>query len=292
MLQELRSNLSPGVLLITDTAFHNGRELLLSFVVAALQREELVHVFGYEVPQEDFYAAIPPALTSRLTFHDGFSDPLHWNNTQLSLTLQDFTFDQIWGRVGNATRPVTLVLDSLSWLLARCPIPSICHTLQDLARRQKGTGSTVTRVLALLHTDLHAPGVLHSVTLLADTVINVTERGEHDRVTVVHRKKTGKIITTREEVKIQDGFNLEIFKEQVTEQKKTVEVEAKMNLTFNPHLSESERGLKESATLPYTFSASKKSSLLQSSTGSAKIYYDPDPADDFDDEDPDDDLDV
>ncbi|XP_069806407.1 elongator complex protein 5-like [Dendropsophus ebraccatus] len=64
------------------------------------------------------------------------------------------------------------------------------------------------------------------------------------------------------------------------------------NLTFNLRLSDADRERKESASLPYTFTDSKKMSLLQSSGGAAKIFYDPEPTDDVDEDDPDDDLDV
>ncbi|XP_053574416.1 elongator complex protein 5 [Bombina bombina] len=257
MLQELRNQFSSGVLLITDTALHSGRELLNSFLVASLQRKEFVHVFGYEISQKEFSSGFPPEILTRLAFHDGFSDPLNWNNAQVSLTPLDFSVDRIWKHIGDDSHPVTIVLDSLSWLLAHCPLPSVCHTLRNLPRGRKGAGSRAARVIALLHSDLHTPGVLHSVRLLADTVINVTENGEHNKVTVTHQKKSGKVVTTGEDVRIQDGFTLEIIKAQETEQKRREQVESKMNLTFNPHLSDFERELKESATLPYTFSDSK-----------------------------------
>ncbi|XP_075437982.1 elongator complex protein 5 isoform X2 [Ascaphus truei] len=228
-------------------------------------RGESVHVFGYEVGRDEYAEGFTPQVLSSMTFHDGFSDPLRWIGVASSLTPQDFTASGILGRLGDSCHPVTIVLDSLSWVLARSPLPSVCHTLRGLTQGKHGAGPRVTRVLALLHTDLHTPGVLRSVCLLAGTVIHVSERGPRDRVTVTHRKRTGKVVTTADPT---------------------------ANLTFNLRLSEADRELKDSASLPYTFTESKKSSLLHSSSSSGRIFYDPDPADDYDDEDPDDDLDV
>lgn len=92
------------------------------------------------------------------------------------------------------------------------------------------------------------------------------------------------------------------------------------NLTFNLRLSDSEREAKEKLALPFMFSKEKykrfhmfqtfhagffitdqqkspslfyrKTALLCSGPGSGQIVYEPDANDDYDEEDPDDDLDV
>ncbi|KAM8974394.1 elongator complex protein 5 [Pelodytes ibericus] len=291
MLQNLRTGI-PGILLITDTVPNSGRDLLNCFVLAALQREEQVHVFGFELSQEDFVSAFPEEPLSRLTFHDGFSDPLHWGEAHPSFTKEDFTLHGIMKRVGDVDQPVTIVLDSLSWLVARCPLSAVCHTLRALPHLKQRAGCMDTRVLALLHTDLHAPGVLSSVCSMADTVVSMMERGERDCVSVTQRRKTGKTISCREEIRIHQSLSLEILIHQESEHKTTKAVDPTANLTFNLRLSDTERELKESTALPYVFTAGEKSSLLQASSSSSKIFYDPDPEDDIDDEDPDDDLDV
>jgi len=69
------------------------------------------------------------------------------------------------------------------------------------------------------------------------------------------------------------------------------------NLTFNLRLSETEKVARANTSLPYLLNESKKNAYLEemsvvnhSATGGEVIYM-PDEADDFDDEDPDDDLD-
>lgn len=96
------------------------------------------------------------------------------------------------------------------------------------------------------------------------------------------------------------------------------QVDPTANLTFNLRLSETEREAKEKLALPFVFSKEKwgtfsqllyfllsfqplnvvtfasprKSALLHSGPGSGRILYEPDANDDYDQEDPDDDLDV
>ncbi|KAG9461327.1 hypothetical protein GDO78_017262 [Eleutherodactylus coqui] len=103
-------------------------------------RAERVHVFGFEVPEEEYWAAVPLELSSSLTFHDGFSNPLNWEKSFHSLTLRDISVQGIREQVGNPAGPVTIVLDSLSWILARCPLFYVCHLLQELSGQQSEQG--------------------------------------------------------------------------------------------------------------------------------------------------------
>ncbi|ORZ01593.1 Elongator complex protein 5 [Syncephalastrum racemosum] len=64
---------------------------------------------------------------------------------------------------------------------------------------------------------------------------------------------------------------------------KPVENDPAANLSFNLTLTETQRRAKDNVVLPYT---------QQQQGGGGQIYYEPDAGDDFDDEDPDDDLDI
>jgi len=84
------------------------------------------------------------------------------------------------------------------------------------------------------------------------------------------------------------------------------EVDPASNLTFNLRLTDSEREARANTALPYLLTESKKSAYLHESAGvrinkrgggsslveGGEIVYVPDEVDDFDDEDPDDDLDI
>ncbi|KAI7904334.1 Elongator complex protein 5 [Cokeromyces recurvatus] len=64
------------------------------------------------------------------------------------------------------------------------------------------------------------------------------------------------------------------------------------NLSFNLSLTDEQRKTKESLVLPYMKAQQLEVSSEEEKKNSGLIYYDPDAADDFDDEDPDDDLDI
>ncbi|GAA5798392.1 hypothetical protein HPULCUR_003794 [Helicostylum pulchrum] len=64
------------------------------------------------------------------------------------------------------------------------------------------------------------------------------------------------------------------------------------NLSFNLSLTDQQRQQKENLVLPYLKAQQLEVSMDEEKKNSGLIYYDPDAADDFDDEDPDDDLDI
>ncbi|EPB89703.1 hypothetical protein HMPREF1544_03503 [Mucor circinelloides 1006PhL] len=64
------------------------------------------------------------------------------------------------------------------------------------------------------------------------------------------------------------------------------------NLSFNLSLTDEQRKTKENLVLPFMKAQQLEVSVEEEKKSSGLIYYDPDAADDFDDEDPDDDLDI
>ncbi len=64
------------------------------------------------------------------------------------------------------------------------------------------------------------------------------------------------------------------------------------NLSFNLKLTDSEKQARSQVKLPYMLDQEQKAVHLDRTVGSGKIIYEPDDADDFDEEDPDEDLDI
>ncbi|KAJ1080217.1 hypothetical protein NDU88_000437 [Pleurodeles waltl] len=305
VLQELLRE-GTGVLLILDDSECSGHSLLKSCAVVAVERGDSVHVLGFDTSEEDFRAGFTPGISSRLTFHDGFHDPLDWNG-KADLTAESFSSQQVLARVlgaPSAGGPVSVIVDSLSWVLLHSPATLVVQALHQLQRAAGGAGSKIRHIISLVHRDLHEPGTVSSACHVASTVVTVmpvppstspASDGEA-LATVRHRKKTGKVIKKDLSFAVLEGFTLKT--EHPSTPKLAVaedtdpRVDPTANLTFNLSLSDSERQAKESLSLPYLFSAEKKSSLLQSRASGGKIYYEPEAVDDMDDEDPDDDLDV
>lgn len=71
-----------------------------------------------------------------------------------------------------------------------------------------------------------------------------------------------------------------------------LQVDPTRNLTFNLKLTDNERQARSNLKLPYMYHEEKKSEVTVNPTGEGKVFYQPDEADDFDEDDPDDDLDI
>ncbi|XP_069578985.1 elongator complex protein 5 [Brachyistius frenatus] len=294
MLAELlQGTETGGFLLIKDSCSYSGRRLLRSFIKAALNREEPVHVLGFENSEEELKDELK--TTQRLHFHNAYSDPLGWTDNP-AFTVQRFCFEELARLVRQTShpKPATLVIDSLSWILRHVGPPAVCRTLQQLKK-----GGAVRAVIGLLHADVHQRGTVGSVCHLATSVITVAPgmKGDEAVAKITRRSKSGKVTQDGEIFSIKEDLTVTVqtkashpgHKQTDPEEQQT---DPTANLTFNLRLSVTEREAKEKLALPFVFSKEKKTALLHSGQGSGQILYEPDANDDFDQEDPDDDLDV
>lgn len=295
MLSELLQGTDTGaILIIQDSCSYSGQHLLQSFINAALNREEAVHVFGFDVSEEELKHGLTSS-TQRLHFHNAYTDPLGWTN-QSDFTVDQFCVDKLTHLVKQTShlKPATLVINSLSWILRHVSPPAVCKTLHQLKK-----GGAVRAVIGLLHADMHQSGTVGSVCHLATSVITVAPgiKGDEAVAKITKRSKSGKVTQDEEIFSIKEDLSVTVMsKPNYTRHKQTEPEEQQMdpaaNLTFNLRLSDTEREAKEKLALPFVFSKEKKTALLQSGPGSGRILYEPDASDDYDQEDPDDDLDV
>uniref|UniRef100_A0A3Q3WGG4 Elongator complex protein 5 n=1 Tax=Mola mola TaxID=94237 RepID=A0A3Q3WGG4_MOLML len=296
MLTEILQGIETGGLLIVqDSASYSGRHLLRSFINAALNREEVVHVLGFEVSEEELKDGLKGSLVQRLHFHNAYTDPLGWTDHP-AFTVHQFRVDELIHLVKptSQAKPAMLVIDSLSWILRHQNPPAVCTTLQQLRK-----GGAVRAVIGLLHADMHQRGTVGSLCRLATSVITVEPgwKGDEALAKLTKRSKSGKVTQDEEIFSIQEDLSV-IVKSRTSQvgPKQTdpeeQETDPTANLTFNLRLSDREREAKEKLALPFVFSKEKKSALLHSGPGSGRIVYEPDANDDYDQEDPDDDLDV
>ncbi|KAJ8254813.1 hypothetical protein GJAV_G00197610 [Gymnothorax javanicus] len=283
-----------GFVIIQDTVDCNGRQLLKGFVNDALKRDEVVHVLGFEVCEDEFRAGLDSRCTAKLCFHDGYTDPLGWIQSPPS-TVQQFIPQEISSYLRQTGEPkgVMLVIDSLSWILRHHSTAVVCQRLQELRR-----GGALKSVLALLHSDMHQQGIVGSLCYLATAVISVAPgtSGQNTVAKMTRRSKSGRVSREEEVFRISEDFTVTVEAQSSQEtphaEAEQYETDPAANLTFNLRLSEVEREAREKLSLPFVFSEEKKSALLQPRSGAGRILYEPDANDDFDQEDPDDDLDV
>uniref|UniRef100_A0A8C1F5J9 Elongator complex protein 5 n=1 Tax=Cyprinus carpio carpio TaxID=630221 RepID=A0A8C1F5J9_CYPCA len=256
---------------------------------------EDVHVLGFESPETQVCAGLDSSSVQRLHFHKGFPDPLGWT-CRSSFTVERFTSQHITQLIKDTqhAQASVLVVDSLSMVLRHHDPVVFCQTLQELRN-----GGVIKTIIGLLHSDLHQQGIVGIVCHLAGTVISVAP-ADNERLSVAkttRRTKSGKVMQEEEYFSVSEDAALSVQAKprqpgHVQRERDVSEADPTSNLTFNLRLSEDERKAKEKVALPFVFSQQKKSALLRPTPGSGRIVYEPDANDDFDEEDPDDDLDV
>ncbi|XP_027024879.1 elongator complex protein 5 isoform X1 [Tachysurus fulvidraco] len=298
MLSEVLQGTEPGgFVIIRDSVYYSGRPLLKYYINCALKRGEAVHVLGFEVPEHDFSAKLDSSCLNLFHFHNAYSDPLGWTRQSL-FTVKHFSATDITKLLQETqhAKASVLVIDSLSFVVRHHDPVAVCQELQKLRK----AGSSVRMIFGLLHMDLHQQGVMGALSHLASTVISVTpvNNARYAVANTTHRKKSGKVMQKEEFFSLTEDLTLSIetkpnqFGNVQTDLHIESEVDPVSNLTFNLRLSEVEREAKEKVALPFVFSEKKKSALLRQGQGSGRVMYEPDANDDFDEEDPDDDLDV
>uniref|UniRef100_A0A8C9XJ09 Elongator complex protein 5 n=1 Tax=Sander lucioperca TaxID=283035 RepID=A0A8C9XJ09_SANLU len=254
MLPELLQGTDAGgFLIIQDSASYSGRHLLKSFINSALDREEAVHVLGFEVSEEELKDGLKGSPIQRLHFHNAYTDPLGWTDHP-AFTVHQFCLEELTRLVKQTShpKPATLVIDSLSWILRHLSPPDVCKTLQQLRK-----GGAVRAIIGLLHADMHQSGTVGSVCHLATSVITVVPvvKGDKAVAKITKRSKSGKVMQDEEIFSIKDDFTVivqgkpsQLGHKQADP--KEQETDPTANLTFNLRLSDTEREAKEKLALP------------------------------------------
>ena len=165
-----------------------------------------------------------------------------------------------------------------------------------VARVRRVTGAT-RRLVAVLHTDCLPAELVAAVAHSATTTVTTEPRPPATLVTVRHRKPGGRLVTSRELLTSVEGRPRVVpytqEKEQVVEEE-DVEATIGQLTTFSLNTrKEAEQEAREALVLPFYKEEQRGEVRLQGAQGAAQgaIYYEPDSGDDWDDEDPDDDLD-
>lgn len=294
LLELLQGSDCGGFLLIQDSGNYSGRRLLKSFINAALHRDEDVHVLLFETSEEELKEGFEKVQMQKLHIHNSYEDPLGWSN-KAAFTVQHFSLKdltQVLKTTSHQKAPI-VVIDSLSWILRHVCATTVCSTLHQLKK-----GETVRAIIGLVHADMHPKGTVGSLCHLATSHITVTagNMGDNCLVKITKRAKSGKVLQDEHTISVGDDLTVMLQKSSSTTSQQLVQEEHEMdptaNLTFNLRLSDKEREAKDKLALPFTFSKEKKKAILHSNPNLGRILYEPDANDDFDQEDPDDDLDV
>lgn len=291
-----------GLLLLRDSVQWEGRSLLKALIKKSVLCGEQVHILGCEVSEEEFREGFDASINSQLVYHDLYRDPLNWSKTGEAFPGGPLGVLRAMCRKTDP-RPVTVALDSLSWLLLHLPCTTLCQTLHALNRQDSSPGDSFpveqVRVLGLLHEELHGPGPVGALSSLAQTEVTLSGTAGQASAHILYRRPQQHPTHKTQWFSILPDFSLDLqggppLASQPHPHPHTLQVDPTTHLTFNLHLSKKEKEAKDSLTLPFQFSSEKQQALLCPGLGQATsyIFYEPDVYDDLDQEDPDDDLDI
>uniref|UniRef100_A0A8P0NXP8 Elongator complex protein 5 n=1 Tax=Canis lupus familiaris TaxID=9615 RepID=A0A8P0NXP8_CANLF len=279
-----------------------GRSLLKALVKKSALCGEQVHILGCEVSEDEFREGFDSSINSRLVYHDLFRDPFNWSQAGEALPGGPLGALRALCR-RTEPGPVTIALDSLSWLLLHLPCTTLCQALCALSQQHSPLGGSPpvepVRVLGLLHMELHGPGPMGALSSLAQTEVTLSGTAGQALAHILCQRPRQHPTHQTQCFSILPDFSLDLQEGPLLESQPHPDphippVEPTTHLTFNLNLSKKEREAKDSLTLPFQFSSEKQQALLRPgpSQATSNIFYEPDVYDDLDQEDPDDDLDV
>eukprot|EP00090_Calanus_glacialis_P005351 TRINITY_DN14158_c0_g1_i1.p1 TRINITY_DN14158_c0_g1~~TRINITY_DN14158_c0_g1_i1.p1 ORF type:complete len:290 (+),score=111.27 TRINITY_DN14158_c0_g1_i1:56-925(+) len=197
-----------------------------------------------------------------------------------------------------------IVIDSLTDLLVFQKPTAVAN----LIRKLKQKSSNKAKLFAVLHKECLDDNIAEAVEQLATTTIVMEKLDETEAYPqmcrISHRKLGGKLVTSKEVIKLDVLGNIKIepFTENKVKSKYIEEDDADEAIdkltTFNIGTSKNkEKEAKEKLVLPFYTDEQKQSVVTAAGEVKiqgevpGKIYYEPDSGDDWDDDDPDDDLD-
>ncbi|XP_015997587.2 elongator complex protein 5 isoform X1 [Rousettus aegyptiacus] len=291
-----------GLVLLRDSVQWEGRSLLKALIKKSVLCGEQVHILGCEVSEEEFREGFDASINSQLVYLDLYRDPLNWSKT--GEAFPGGLLGVLRAMRGKTDpRPVTIALDSLSWLLLHLPCTTLCQTLYALNYQDSSLGDSSpvqqVRVLGLLHEELHGPGPVGALSSLAQSEVTLSGTAGQASAHILYRRPQQHPTVKTQWFSIRPDFSLDLqggppLASQPHPDPHIFQVDPTTHLTFNLHLSKKEKEAKDNLTLPFQFSSEKQQALLCPSLGQATsyIFYEPDVYDDLDQEDPDDDLDI
>lgn len=308
-LQNVKGQEGSSFLLFEDSRTHSGRLLLYALANQISERFDQFHVFTTELSPDETSSYIGSEVSSKLILHDIWTDPLGWNNPAeetdpLKLNPGSDFISRLCCRLAPSVSKIVVVIDTISSFLPYHTDSQMCSAILSLVTASERISDIQNvQVLGLLHSDLHSEKTVKALRYLATTQIKLsvedpslsTIRDAHGVFEILQNKKNGKVKRQKEVYRVDGNHHLELSvydqqQKQENSHGNDAQPDPTANLTFNLTLKESERIAKEKVVLPYI--SNKDKSELVTPPGYGQIFYEPDDADDFDEEDPDDDLDI
>lgn len=245
---------------------------------------------------------------NKISFIDCFTDPFQWKTSGSQQTVNESkdAYGQLLHLLRlteNKSTRRNIFIDDLV-MFARCHCAENEFSSFNLTVRLFHKLVENFNIFIFVHPNLISAGNLRSIVYLASFYVKIipnrtTKSGLYDCNSLL-RKTSGKVTSNQITVKFDTRGKIILLKDTVIaaasiDTKSDVDVTS--DLTFNLRLTDKEKEARANTALPYLLNESSKKAHLRkthqkidlNSTGD--VIYTPDDADDFDEEDPDDDLD-
>ncbi|XP_050537760.1 elongator complex protein 5 isoform X2 [Daktulosphaira vitifoliae] len=243
--------------------------------IAENRNNHEVHLLCYEKLVSEYEISFSPTLN--INFHDCMKT---FKNKKHSIR-------EIADRIlKNAKKKVILIIDSLSICLLHTKLCIVYKELLDLISLE--TVPNFAQIISIVHEDITEEVEVEHIKKLCNTYIHVQYLGDTTmlQLNLEHKRSNGKCASQNLNGKLKSDGNFKLI---VNSPQNIEEISNEKSLpvnlaSFKLVLEESEREAKDKLILPYT--------QVQNTNCGGIIHYIPDEADDWDEEDPDDDLEI
>ncbi|KAI9550294.1 hypothetical protein GHT06_000613 [Daphnia sinensis] len=262
-------------ILIEDSYSVRGRPLFLSLIHNYSENGYSVRYFKYDSPLSSEKCEMEQVkFTCQTCILKEDQD-----NSRMSI-------ESSWcSDLANNGDHLVIAIDSLSPLLMNWTVGALASALRNLQKRR-------VAVVALVHGDVHDKETLQALNYVFHCHLTVRKTEDRNICSGVLRKGSGKLVDSDEYYSITDRWEIKDV-EEVTKPSPNVLVEslpkhAVPKSTFKLDLNAKEEEARSQVVLPYI---RKQASSATSETAKGQIIYEAE-APDWDDEDPDDDLEI
>ncbi|XP_034238433.1 elongator complex protein 5 [Thrips palmi] len=252
--------------------------------------ERATHVLCWQRKTSQHLETLQKQFPSKLILHDCLSDFNGWIDQGRH---QSHLFSIIDNSISEDTREINIVIDSLSNPLFTIGFGSCIQDLQKIVNFGSINGIKVHQLLCLVNANLvpFGPASILHLKHIASTVVEL----KCHVASITHRKPGGHIEKKEEKYAIlsEGEISIEPLRASaLTEIRHTEEKPSTLPqdvASFRVGLSDKEKEDRSKLVLPYMRTSDTPQEIED---GGGKVFYQPDAVDDWDDEDPDDDLDI
>lgn len=262
------------IVLVEDSFLAKGQFIL--HLISENRKSHDIHVLCYEHLASK-YQNLFPSLTN-IQYHDCMTNILSINQSM---------YETVTSIIEKSTRNVVVLIDSLSMYLLRTEFSKVYKEILDITSSENSPH--VVQLVAVVHEDVTEAYQIEHLKNICKTHIyvqNILNNPLILNLRLEHKRSNGKCIVQKLKGELKSDCKFKLINDLIP-QKIEEEKGIPTNLaSFKLDLQDNEKKAKDELILPYT--------LVQNvcNNGGGMIHYVPDEADDWDEEDPDDDLEI